>query len=135
MAIYKIAENGESLFHIVNHQYCDETVRYAAAELQKYLLKSTNAAIPYFSDRCPMRGPEIRIGPFVRGETFVEEDLCDEGFCIRGCGEHLTITGKTSRGVLYGVYDFLEKYADVRFFTPNWRFARRVTLSFLTVFR
>ncbi len=119
MGIYRIAENGESNFHIVNHQYSDETVRYAASELQKYLLKATNAAIPYFSDRCPMRGPEIRIGENVRGETAVENSLDAEGFCIRGDGEHITITGKTSRGVLYGVYRFLEIFCNYRCFTKD----------------
>ena len=72
MANYTIAAQGESAFHIVNHQYSDETVRFAASELQKYLLKATNAAIPYFADCCPMRGPEIRLGAYVRGETDVE---------------------------------------------------------------
>ncbi len=119
MGIYRIAENGESNFHIVNHQYSDETVRYAASELQKYLLKATNAAIPYFSDRCPMRGPEIRIGENVRGETAVKNELDAEGFCIRGDGEHITITGKTSRGVLYGVYRFLEIFCNYRCFTKD----------------
>lgn len=119
MGIYKIAENGESNFHIVNHQYSDETVRYAASELQKYLLKATGAAVPYFSDRCPMRGPEIRIGANVRGETAAEKDIHDEGFCIRGDGEHITITGKTSRGVLYGVYRFLEIFCNFRCFTKE----------------
>lgn len=119
MGIYRIAENGESNFHIVNHQYSDETVRYAASELQKYLLKATNAAIPYYSDRCPMRGPEIRIGENVRGETATEADLHAEGFCIRGDGEHITITGKTSRGVLYGVYRFLEIFCNYRCFTKD----------------
>lgn len=119
MGIYRIAENGESNFHIVNHQYSDETVRYAASELQKYLLKATNAAIPYFSDRCPMRGPEICIGANVRGETKAEKEIHDEGFCIRGDGEHITITGKTSRGVLYGVYRFLEIFCNYRCFTKD----------------
>lgn len=119
MGIYRIAEHGESKFHIVNHQYSDETVRYAASELQKYLLKATNAAIPYYSDRCPMRGPEIRIGAHVRGETPQETDMHDEGFCIKGDGEHITITGKTSRGVLYGVYRFLEIFCNYRCFTKD----------------
>ena len=69
MSNYKIAENGESAYYIVAHQYADETIRYAASELQKYLLQSTNAAIPYFSDRCPSVGAEIRIGDLVRGDT------------------------------------------------------------------
>lgn len=119
MGLYRIAANGESNFHIVNHQYSDETVRYAASELQKYLLKATNAAIPYYSDRCPMRGPEIRIGENVRGETAVETDLDTEGFYIRGQGEHIAITGKTSRGVLYGVYRFLEIFCNFRSFTKD----------------
>ena len=76
MSKYCIARNGKSTFHIVNHQYSDETVRYAAGELQKYLLRSTGAIVPYFSDRCPMIGAEIRLGANVREETEVEKDMC-----------------------------------------------------------
>lgn len=119
MSIYKLCENGESDFHIVNHQYSDETIRYACSELQKYILKATNTVIPYFSDRCPMRGPEIRIGENVRGETDREENLHSEGFVIRSAGEHITITGKTSRGVLYGIYRFLEIFLGFRCFTKD----------------
>ena len=119
MATYVIAKNGESDFHIVNHQYSDETIRFAASELQKYLLKATNAAIPYFADCCPMRGPEIRLGANVRGQTSVEENIHPEGFCIRGAGEHITITAPTSRGVLYGVYRFLEIFCNYRCFTRD----------------
>lgn len=119
MSIYKLCENGESNFHIVNHQYSDETVRYACSELQKYILKATNTVIPYFSDRCPQRGPEIRIGADVRNETKREENLHSEGFVIRGDGENITITGKTSRGILYGVYRFLEIFLNFRCFTKD----------------
>lgn len=119
MPAYTLADRGESVFHIVNNQYSDETVRFAASELQKYLLKATNAVIPYFSDRCPIRGPEIRIGPDVRGETTTPENLHEEGFRIRGEGEHITITAPTSRGVLYGVYRFLEIFCNFRCFTKD----------------
>ena len=119
MSKYIIADHGESAFHIVNNQYSDETIRYAASELQKYILKATNTVIPYFSDRCPMRSPEIRIGANVRGETGVETDLREDGFCIRSAGEHITITGNSSRGVLYGVYRFLEIFCGFRCFTKD----------------
>ena len=119
MREYIIAENGESRFHIVNHQYSDETVRHAASELQKYLLKATNAVLPYYSDRCPSRGPEIRIGANVRGETGVESYMKEDGFCIRGEGENISITASTSRGVLYGVYRFLEIFCNFRCFTKD----------------
>lgn len=119
MPTYTIADHGESNFHIVNHQYSDETVRFAASELQKYLLKATGAAIPYFADCCEMRGPEIRLGANVRGATQEETDIHSEGFYIRGDGEHITITGKTSRGVLYGVYRFLEIFCNFRCFSKD----------------
>ena len=119
MAKYIIADHGESVFHIVNHQYSDETVRYAASELQKYILKATGTAIPYFSDRCPMRGPEIRLGANVRGETAVEDELREDGFCIRSAGEHINITTSSKRGVLYGVYRFLELFCNFHCFTKD----------------
>ena len=119
MAKYCIVRNGKSNFHIVNHQYTDETVRYAATELQKYLLKATNAVVPYFSDRCPMQGPEIRLGENVRGETSVENDLYSDGFVIRAAGDNITITAATSRGVLYGVYRFLELFCNFKCFTKS----------------
>lgn len=117
--IYRIAEYGESKYHITAHQYADETIRFACSELQKYILKATGTAIPYFSDRCPMRGPEIRIGANVRGETEWETGMKEDGFRIRAMGEHITITGSTARGVLYGVYRFLEIFLGFRCFTMD----------------
>ena len=119
MNLYRIACNGESDFHIVTSQYADETVRYAASELQKYLLQSTGAVVPYFSDRCPMRGAEIRIGPNVRGTSNAPTIPDEEGFCIYGCGQHIYIVGGSSRGVLYGVYDFLERFCGFACFTQK----------------
>ena len=119
MSFYRIAAHGESFFHIVAHQYSDEAVRHAAEELQKYLLKATGAVIPYFSDRCPRRGPEIRLGKMARGENEPPEDLHEEGFCIRAAGEDISITAKTSRGVLYGVYRFLEIFCNFRCFSKD----------------
>ena len=113
----RIAENGNSPFHIVTHRYADETVRFAASELQKYLLMATGADLPYFSDRCPMRGPEIRVGPKVRG--MVDSNLLPEGYRIRGDGTHIYIEGGDSRGVLYGIYGFLERICGFRCFTKD----------------
>ena len=117
MAVYRIAENGSSRFHIVDHRYADETVRFAASELQKYILLAAGADLPYFSDRCPVRGPEIRIGPKVRGGA--DQDLPPEGYRIRGDGTNLYIEGGTSRGVLYGVYDFLTRFCGFRCFAKD----------------
>ena len=54
----------------------------------------------------------------------IDSTLGEDSFRIQatvgeGKDECLTITGGNGRGLLYGVYQFLEKYADVRFFTPE----------------
>lgn len=112
MKKYIIAQDGESCFHIVTSRNADEAVCFAASELQRYIQLSTCTAIPYFSDGCDRRGPEIRLGEGVRGHYSDLEKMSDEGFLICGDGDDLVITGKTGRAVLYGVYRFLEIYCD-----------------------
>ena len=116
-----LAEHGRSLYHIVTGQNAHETVRFAASELQKYLYRSTNVCIPYFSDRCPRRGPEILVGVEAR-DAGVRIDLTsvqEEGFRIQTEGDDLLICGTTPRGVLYGVYHFLESVVNYRCFAPD----------------
>ena len=56
----------------------------------------------------------------------VNENLKDDAFRVTSvidedAGDYsLLIEGGNGRGILYGVYQFLEKYADVRFFTPDF---------------
>lgn len=114
---YRLAENGKSRFFIVAHRYADETVRYAASELSKYLLRATGAVVPYFSDRCHKQSPEIRIGNNVRGLTAAPDTLGEEDFLIEADGENINILGGSSRGVLYGVYRFLEAFCGFRAYT------------------
>lgn len=66
-----------------------------------------------------MRGPEIRIGANVRNATQKETDLPEDSFRIRIEGEHIVITSNTSRGVLYGVYEFLERFCGFACFTKD----------------
>lgn len=115
---YLLAEGGESRYYIVNHRYADEAVRYAAAELQRLLLRATGAALPYFSDRCKRVGPEIRIGEAVRGAA-PTAGLAPEAYLIRAEGEDILITGGSPRGVVYGVYHFLRTFCGYRAYTHD----------------
>ena len=119
MAEYIIAQGGKSSYYITTHQYADETVRFAASELQKYLLKATNAFIPYYSDLCEKAGPEIRVGALVRGETEELKNFPEDSYAILAAGENITVTGTTSRGVLYGVYRFLELFCGFQCYTKE----------------
>ncbi len=118
MKAYEIVKNGNSAYHIVTSQYASSCERHAAAELQKYIYESTGVCVPYFSDRCPCRGPEIAVGVSPRDYPGVDgAELGDEGFRIRTHPDgHVLIQGGSPRGTLYGVYRFLEKFLGFRCF-------------------
>ncbi len=111
-----IIENGVSNYAVVTSKFADEGVLFAAGQLKQYLDAATDAVVPYFSDRCEKRGPEICVGENVRGHREDLTMLDEEGFLIKTEGENLYITGKTPRGVIYGVYKFLEIYIRLRHF-------------------
>jgi len=80
-----------------------ETEKYALEELAKYLGKlagvTTDGEYPVY--------------------TKIDKAIGRDGFRIDVCEEcGITITGGNKRGVLYGVYNFLEKYAGMKFYTP-----------------
>lgn len=82
-----IANEGKSGYHIVTSQFAHEAELYAASQLKIYLEKASFAVIPYFSDRCEKRTPEIRVGRNVRGNTDRSDGIGDEGFKIYTDGE------------------------------------------------
>lgn len=123
MGTLRIVKNERSNYHIVTSKYADETLRLAADELHRWLYRCTGACVPVFSDLCPQRGPEIRIGLGVRDAAFYAnagvDGLTEEGFLIAGKGDDLYITGRTSRGTLYGVMELLERYCGLRFLSSQ----------------
>lgn len=65
----------------------------------------------------------------------IDTSLGDDAFCVTAVvgedkEESLAIVGGNGRGVLYGVYQFLEKYADVRFFTPTFEVCEAGEVAF-----
>ena len=86
----------------------EESEAYAVAELSKYLKKKN----VYTSKQ---GGFPITLS--------VDSSLGEDAFTINATlsGEDIgmVIAGGSTRGVLYGVYKFLEQYADFRFFTAE----------------
>ncbi len=81
----------------------------AAQDLQKYLNKKG-------VDANAQNGFPITLS--------IDASLGDDSYRVTATvgkdkTEGLSIAGGNGRGILYGVYKFLEKYADVRFFTPE----------------
>ena len=82
-----------------------ETLLYAASELARYVYKATGASLGITYIRGKM---QIVLG--------TDSALPKDGFRIACVGGELFVTGGSARGVLYGVYDFLERCVGWRFF-------------------
>lgn len=76
----------------------------AAEELKKYL---------------GIIGVEVSEGCDFKFTLGIDEGIINDGFRVDVCDNEISIIGGNGRGVLYGVYTFLEKYAGMRFFTPT----------------
>ncbi len=84
-----------------------EAEKYAAEELLKYLGKLAGVT---GDGEYPVT---LNIDSTI-GRDGYRVQVCDE------CG--LTISGGNKRGVVYGVYQFLEKYAGMKFYTPTFEY-------------
>ena len=84
----------------------DKSEAYAGAELLSYLTKK---GITVTADGFPI---SIEIDETLGMDSFLIEASLEENI-------GMTIKGGNSRGVLYAVYRFLEKYAGFRYFTPD----------------
>ena len=107
-----IIDNKKTNFHICYDNLASECIRYSANELQKYLYAATKCVVPLFSSKCPRRGQEIHLGLKVRDKDYSKyvNDFSEEGFAIVEEEGDLCFISKSSRGVLYAVYYFLERF-------------------------
>lgn len=110
---------------------------FAAEEMQSLLERCTGARLPIVSEATGDK-IAIRLGATsVAAANGIEvEELPQDAFVIRNIGDDIFIAGRDDkdrepgrgyfvwgslyeRGTLFGVYDFLERFADVRFFFPG----------------
>ncbi len=100
---------------------CTESEIYAAEELSRYLMRVTDANFAFLQGMERPNKAIIIANPETVGEWGVDAAACDlgtDGFVIRAVGEDILIFGGRPRGALYGVYDFLERFAGSRWYTP-----------------
>jgi len=103
--------------------------RNAANELATYLGRATGAT---FAVRTPGARPgrlAIAVGPGAARAVAPDLDLAkagpkglgDDGIILKVVGKNLVLTGAegSKRGTLYAVYEFLERYVGVRWWTPT----------------
>ncbi len=125
-----LAQGGRSAWVIYREVDAPESVLLAATELQRVLRLSTGTELPIVDAPA---SPMICLGDnaAARDASVSAEGLPRDGFRTRTVGGSLYITGAdlrdgevqwigwTSRGTLYGVYDFLEDIVGARWLMPG----------------
>lgn len=117
-----IVDHGESEYKIVYSVDASASQLYAASELAQFISKSTSVNVPVYADAAVQydeNGKYISVGDTkLLKQAGIEVDaeaLNKDGFIMKTQGNNLYIAGANDRGVLYGVYDFLERFVGVRF--------------------
>lgn len=100
----------------------DECVRYAAEKLKEYTFKVSKQNLEIVSDT----SNDIETGCFFVGKTqFISDakykectaNIIDDGYGILPYNGNVLIVAISSRGLMYGMFGYLEKYLGIRFLT------------------
>ena len=108
-----LANHGLAQAEIVIPAAASETNRFAARELARYLEAISGAAFSIHQDDYPFYSCadrlEVCVGPVNREGAPGTSELKNDGYIRRTEGNRLFIAGENDRGILYGVYGFLEE--------------------------
>ena len=118
-----LVSEGESRYRIVVPSTPTDSEEKAANVLQDHLLQISGAAIPIVTADRPAIPYEIVIGQNERldelGITVDFNALEEDGFALRTADTRLVIAGGSEKGVLNGVYTFLEDQLGARLYSPS----------------
>lgn len=116
-----IISDGKSNYSIVLPIKPTTVEKSAAAELQQYLKKSTGVELSIKSEsEIKRRSNNIFIGNtrFAQKHSLTKQEVGGENWVLKSVKNNLVITGGDVRGVLYGVWHFLEDEIGVRWWDP-----------------
>ncbi len=115
-----VAQNVPSLllndtYRIVTAAQPIPAEEFAATELKAYLDKVTGKTFVVVSEADHDGTPAIHLGQTALAATNRSGDYGKEEYHLKTVGKNIIITGGRPRGVLFGTYEFLERFAGVRF--------------------
>ena len=119
----KYESNGVDIssYKIVIPKLTNYVTTYASSELQSYIKKGTGHTLDIINDTAQDDEYEIILGQCDREEIndIDFEKLGDESYIVKNVGKKLAIAANHKRGLLYGVYSFLEALG-YRYYTPTY---------------
>jgi hypothetical protein len=122
-------------FSIIISNTSSQSQRNAAQILHEYIEKCTGILLTISeisdSDKVKILKKKIIIGDLSAlakiDPTISFESLGDDGFWFSFTDDHIIIAGSKVRGTIFGVFEFLERYLNVRFFEPNFTVTPKTT--------
>ncbi|MBM3498015.1 MAG: DUF4838 domain-containing protein, partial [Armatimonadetes bacterium] len=138
-----LADGGRTAYTILLPQRPRDPERKAAEDLAKWLGEMTGATFPIVTEEPgqSVEGPCLSVGRTrLRSTSRVPRppvDLGRDGYAIQAAAPHLLIAGGTRRGIVNGVYSFLQEDLGCRWYLPGTDpvIPRRPTLKFRPVLR
>lgn len=128
-----IFENGISEYTIIYPDDADEAVKNAADNIADYINKTSGVKIPVRKNRFVAYDKSAKVISVGQTDALeksgIETDysaLNGDGFIIKSAGNGIFINGATSRGTLYGAYEFIERFLGVRFLTYDYEYIPEV---------
>ncbi|RZL50571.1 MAG: DUF4838 domain-containing protein [Pedobacter sp.] len=113
-----LVNNSKSVYKIVLPKNATKLELNAAKILHDYLEKVTKASFPIINDNEPATNFEILIGKTSRtkANVFNGENELD----IKSFASKIEINGSGDKGLLYGVYTFIETYLGCKMYEANF---------------
>lgn len=131
-----LIRNGQAEMEIVIPENAVPIVRFAAEEIRQRLKEASGADIPILNTPSGREKTVLYLGDqeSVRKAGIQVDDLPRDGFMLKTAGRKIFLAGRDDpklrpdargwgiireRGTLNGVYSFLERFANVRYYFPG----------------
>ena len=101
-----LVQDGQAAAGIIVSDDASETVRYAAAELSRYIKQISGASLPVVTAGASVAGTPVHVGPL--------ETQQPEAISIHVGNDGVRIGGDGDRGTLFAAYRFLEEALGCR---------------------
>lgn len=117
----KLVAKGKSAYSIILPHKATIIEVQAAKVFQDYIKRISGAELPIANDQQAPGTHEVWIGKVNRpaAQQVNYDDFGMDGLLIKTEGQNLLITGGSKKGVIYGVYHFLENYLGCRKYTST----------------
>ncbi len=109
-----IVNHNTTEYNIVIPQEPTKLEQRSALVLQKYIQQVSGTSIPVVNEKGRSKSPCIYLGHTTKGDKASNGKMVAESYLLETDGKDLVIVGGSGKGLIYGVYAFLENYVGCR---------------------